>query len=241
MADVKYPMTRDEIRHAACTALVVAALGILFVFGVRLVQAKLCAAGWCQWWPSLSVDGVTRVIRDSGPWGVLVSMGLMVLHSFVPFPAELLTMANGMVWGPLWGTVVSWAGAMLGAALAYALARRLGSGFVRRVLGPARSEGIDRWLSYNGPGALLVSRLIPAISFNLINYASGLARVPFWTFLWTTGLGMLPVTIIVVTMGANIERISWWQWGMLLGLGLAAWALMRALRRRAGTGKTQAS
>ncbi len=99
-------------------------------------------------------------------------------------------------------------------------------------LGPERSEGIDRWLNYNGPGALLVARLIPAISFNLINYASGLARVPLWTFLWTTGMGMLPVTIIVVTMGANIDKLSWWHWALLLSAGLVAWALLRALRQR---------
>lgn len=225
-------MTCKDIRTAALTTLVVASVGILFVFGIKLLNSKLCGIGWCQWWPSLSVDGVTQMIRDSGHWGVLVSMGLMVLHSFVPFPSELLTMANGMVYGPLWGTVISWAGAMLGALLAYALARRLGSGFVRRVLGPERSEGIDRWLDYNGPGALLMSRLIPAISFNLINYASGLARVPLWTFIWTTAIGMLPITILVVTMGANIDEISWWQWGLLLTIGLAAWAVLRVIKRK---------
>ena len=40
---------------------------------------------------------------------------LMVLHSFVPFPAEFVAMANGMLYGPIWGTVITWSGAMLGA------------------------------------------------------------------------------------------------------------------------------
>jgi uncharacterized membrane protein YdjX (TVP38/TMEM64 family) len=225
-------MTREEMNTAVRTALIVAAVGILFALGVKLLQGKLCGTGWCQWWPSLSKEGIVQIIRDSGPWGVLVSMGLMVLHSFVPFPSELLTMANGMIYGPLWGTVVSWAGAMLGALLAYFLALKLGSGFVRRMLGPERCEGIDRWLSYNGPGALFVVRLIPAVSFNLINYASGLARVPLWTFIWTTAIGMLPVTIIVVYMGANVDQISWWQWAALLTGGLAVWGLMRLYRKR---------
>jgi len=215
--------------------LVVVMVGILFAFGIKLLNAKLCGIGWCQWWPSLSVEGVTQMIRDSGHWGVLISIGLMVVHSFVPFPSELLTMANGMVYGPLWGTVVSWAGAMLGALLAYALARRLGSGFVRRMLGPERCDGIDKWLDYNGPGALLMSRLIPAISFNLVNYASGLARVPLWTFIWTTAIGMLPVTILVVAMGANIKEISWWQWALLFVIGLAAWAVLRSIRKKRQT------
>ena len=229
---IEYTMTRKEIRIAFKAALVVAAIGIFFAFGVKLLQGVLCETGWCQWWPTFTKDEIIQLIRDSGHWGVLVSMGLMVLHSFVPFPAEILTMANGMVYGPLWGTLISWAGAMLGALLAYALALKLGSGFVRRMLGPERSEEIDRWLSYNGPGALLVARLIPAVSFNLINYASGLARVPLWTFVWTTAIGMLPVTIIVVYMGAKLDDIIWWQWGLLLAGGLVVWGILRLYRKR---------
>ena len=50
----------------------------------------------------------------------------MVAHSFLPFPAEIVALANGMVFGPLWGAVVIWVGAMLGAATAFALVRALG-------------------------------------------------------------------------------------------------------------------
>jgi uncharacterized membrane protein YdjX (TVP38/TMEM64 family) len=31
----------------------------------------------------------------------------MILHSFVPFPAELIAIANGMLFGPVWGTLVT--------------------------------------------------------------------------------------------------------------------------------------
>ena len=57
--------------------------------------------------------------------------------------------------------------------------------------------------------------------------------VPLFTFIWTTAIGMLPVTIIVVYMGANIDEISWWQWGLLLAGGLAVWGLMRAMKTKA--------
>jgi|GEM_PF-6627540 membrane protein DedA with SNARE-associated domain len=39
-----------------------------------------------------------------------------------------------------------------------------------------------------GIAPLLIARLIPIMSFNLINYAAGLAGVPRWTFIWTTRL-----------------------------------------------------
>ena len=64
---------------------------------------------------------------------------MMILHSFLPFPAEFVAIANGVIFGPVWGTVITWAGAMLGAFLAFFLARQCGQPFVRRVLVEAES------------------------------------------------------------------------------------------------------
>ena len=50
-----------------------------------------------------SVEGTAHRIRDWGMWGVAGSIGLMVAHSFLPFPAEIIACANGMVYGPWWG------------------------------------------------------------------------------------------------------------------------------------------
>jgi uncharacterized membrane protein YdjX (TVP38/TMEM64 family) len=63
----------------------------------------------------LSVEAVEQEIRSWGMWGIAASILLMVLHSFVPFPAEFVAMANGMLYGPVWGTLITWTGAMLGA------------------------------------------------------------------------------------------------------------------------------
>ena len=80
----------------------------------------------------LSASAVEELILSWGTWGVAGSIMLMVLHSFVPFPAEMVAIANGMLYGPVWGTVITWTGAMLGAWLAFGLARWLGRPFVRR-------------------------------------------------------------------------------------------------------------
>jgi hypothetical protein len=47
----------------------------------------------------------------------------MVAHSFVPLPAEIIAIANGMVFGAVVGSIITWTGAMLGAICAFALAR----------------------------------------------------------------------------------------------------------------------
>jgi uncharacterized membrane protein YdjX (TVP38/TMEM64 family) len=58
----------------------------------------------------LSVEGIERIAEAWGSWAPVASIGLMILHSFVPFPAELIANANGMLFGPVWGTLVTWRG-----------------------------------------------------------------------------------------------------------------------------------
>ena len=181
-----------------------------------------------------SADSLGVLIRSWGAWGVAGSIGLMVLHSFVPFPAEILAIANGMVYGPFWGTVVTWVGAMLGAFLAFGLARRLGRPFVRAVVPAPRWQAVDSWSRRHGGGTLLISRLVPLIAFNLINYAAGLTAIGWVTFAWATGLGILPLTVLMAYTGATMTSLPWWSWPVLAALALAAWLVWRRWWRTEG-------
>ncbi len=48
---------------------------------------------------------------------------MMIVHSFIPFPAELLAVCAGAVFGTVMGSALIWTGAMVGALLAFFLAR----------------------------------------------------------------------------------------------------------------------
>lgn len=173
-----------------------------------------------------SAQAIEETIRSWGMWGVLASIVLMIVHSFVPFPAELIAVANGMVYGPVWGTVITWTGAMLGAFLAFGLARTLGRPFVERMVTKGNRRLVDDWAYAQGGKLLLMGRLIPVISFNLINYAAGLTRISWWTFAWATGVGILPLTVLMVVMGHHIQSLAWDTWLLLLSSGLVLWFLI---------------
>jgi uncharacterized membrane protein YdjX (TVP38/TMEM64 family) len=179
----------------------------------------------------LSIEGTTQQIRDWGMWGVAGSIGLMVLHSFLPFPGEIIACANGMVYGALWGAVITWVGAMLGAAVAFALVRWLGRPFVERMVPASRWERMSLWSQDRGPTVLLVARLIPVIAFNLINYVAALTGISWWSFLWATGLGILPLVILMSVLGARMLTLPLWAWALL---GVLAIASSLALHRRRG-------
>ena len=190
---------------------------------------------------ALSMEAIEQEIAAWGAWGIAGSALLMVLHSFIPFPAEFLAMANGMLFGPVWGSLVTWIGAMLGAYLAFGLARWLGRPFVVAMLSERQRATLDRWTERGGGGALLLSRLVPVISFNLINYAAGLTRMSWWTFTWATGLGVLPLTILMVLTGDRLWSGDSSAWIWLAGAGVAGCLLWWAIARQRGRRRTKAA
>jgi uncharacterized membrane protein YdjX (TVP38/TMEM64 family) len=152
------------------------------------------------------------LILSTGLWAPIASIALMIVHSLVPFPAELLAIANGMVFGLATGLFLTWSGAMGGAWLAFAIARWAGDKWVRRLLGEARWRRMRSWIDERGSGGLLAVRLMPVISFNLVNYAAGLAGVGWWKFTWTTAVGILPIATASVLVGSHMIEAPAWLW-----------------------------
>lgn len=163
---------------------------------------------------SLTAEGVKAYAEAWAPWSAVASIGLMVLHSFLPLPAEIIAVANGMMFGLVGGVLVTWVGAMLGATLSFAVARSFGRPALRWLVSDRRNRLIDKWEFR--PNSLLLARLIPIISFNLINYAAGLASVRWWPFIWTTALGILPLTVASVLLGDMILQASWVVAGIII-------------------------
>lgn len=205
-------------------------LAILFAgfIGYIFVGGKLSAIIPAE----LSAEAIADAIRSWGAWAMVGSVLLMVAHSFVPFPSELIAIANGMVFGLVMGTMITWIGAMFGAILAFALARAFGRRFVEAILPARYAAAIDRWTEDQGVPVLLVSRFLPVVSFNLINYAAGLTSVSWWTFLWTTGLGIAPLTFLMVFIGEEMISGSWKLALFLISAFVAVAMLSYVIMRR---------
>ena len=169
----------------------------------------------------LSIRGVQSFVLNLGPWGVLGMILLMILHCVIPFPSELISISAGYIYGWKEGTAIVWTGAMIGAVISYAAAWTLGRPLIHALLPEKHYATFEKWSLRATPGLLLLSRLVPVISFNLINYAAGAAKVPWWTFIWTTSIGILPLTLFTVWLGERLQRPTAMDW-LLFGLGLIA-------------------
>ena len=194
---------------------------------VLLVVVAVFAGRYFDLEEAIWIQYIEDEIQSWGSLGVVASIGIMVVHSFVPFPAEFIAIANGMLFGAVWGVLITWTGAMLGAFAAFGLARLLGRPFVERMVRKHDWQRIDGWTADQGWQVLLISRFVPVIAFSLINYAAGLTRVSWLTFAWTTGVGILPVTILMVLVGDNAELMTWEAWLLLVASGSVLWLVIR--------------
>ncbi|MBE0476057.1 MAG: TVP38/TMEM64 family protein [Coriobacteriia bacterium] len=154
--------------------------------------------------------GDVEVVRDYllgfGLWAPVVSSALMILQSLVaPLPAFVVTFSNGLLFGWAWGALLSWSSAMAGAALCFWLGRTLGRPAVERLVGgSAALEVSDLFFERYGDKAVLIARLLPFVSFDIISYGSGLTPIGFRRFFVATGIGQLPATLVYSYLGQNL-------------------------------------
>ncbi|MEQ6389962.1 TVP38/TMEM64 family protein [Bacillaceae bacterium S4-13-58] len=155
-------------------------------------------------------QGLIAWIRSWGMLAPILSIFLMVLQAIAaPLPAFLITGANGMVFGIFWGVIISWIGATAGATVSYYLAKIFGKTVIPRKY--QDKKWLKKWEQVSekhGFTIVLVSRLIPVVSFDFISYAAGFTRMRISHFLFGTGIGMIPGTIIYTIIGHDFLQLE---------------------------------
>ena len=148
---------------------------------------------------------VRQFVESYGSYAMVVSFLLMVLQSVMaPLPAFLITFANANLFGWWQGAILSWSSAMAGAMLCFVLARWLGRDAVEKLTSKGALKQVDDFFDKHGKQSILIARLLPFMSFDIVSYAAGLTSMSFWGFVVATGLGQLPATIIYSYVGGML-------------------------------------
>ena len=154
---------------------------------------------------SMNLDMIKEYILSFGIWAPIISFLLMVLQSVIaPIPAFLITLSNAAIFGWVKGAILSWSSAMAGAALCFYIARGLGRDAVEKLTSKFALKDIDGFFEKYGKHTILIARLLPFISFDLVSYAAGLTSMNFWSFFIATGIGQLPATIVYSYVGGML-------------------------------------
>ena len=153
----------------------------------------------------LDLEGLKEYILSFGIWGPIVSFLLMVLQSVAaPLPAFVITFANAALFGWVYGAILSWSSAMAGAAVCFYIAKFLGRNTVENLTSKFALDDVDKFFVKYGKHTILIARLLPFMSFDLVSYAAGLTSMSFTSFFIATGIGQLPATIVYSYVGGML-------------------------------------
>lgn len=148
---------------------------------------------------------VREFVASYGGYAALISFLLMVFQSVAaPIPAFLLTFANASLFGWWRGAILSWTSAMAGAAVCFVIARVLGRDAAERLTSRTGLRQIDTFFEKYGKNTVLICRLLPFMSFDIVSYAAGLTSMSFGAFFIATGIGQLPATLVYSYVGGML-------------------------------------
>lgn len=170
---------------------------------LRWALAALLAAGLLGAFllrDRLDLPALEAAVGGLGAWGALVFAGLFAAGTVLFLPGSVFGLAGGALFGPLWGTVVNLMGGTLGATLAFLAARRLAGDWVARRAG-GRLRQVVEGVEAEGWRFVMLVRLVPAVPFNLANYALGLTRIPLGQYVLASAVAMLPGTAAYAWLG----------------------------------------
>lgn len=153
----------------------------------------------------MDIEAIKDYILSFGIWAPIVSFLLMVFQSIIaPLPAFLITFANAGLFGWVKGALLSWSSAMAGAALCYYISKLYGRNAVEKLTSKNALKSVDVFFERYGKYAVLIARLLPFVSFDLVSYAAGLTSISFRSFFIATGLGQLPAAIVYSYIGGML-------------------------------------
>lgn len=186
------------------------------------------------------LTGVTPDVAEIQGWvgnaGAAAPFAFVVVcaaGSVVLVPKPLLSVAGGVVFGPVVGTAAVVAGVTIGALASFAVARGLGREAVRPRFERGRLARVDRLLERRGLWAVIALRFLPVVPFGLVNYAAGLSGLRVGAFVVGTSVGVVPATVVYTTTGASLGTMTVTQW-LLAGAAVGVPAVVGLVLTRRG-------
>jgi uncharacterized membrane protein YdjX (TVP38/TMEM64 family) len=143
-------------------------------------------------------------ISSLGAVGPFVFTLIYILAVVFAVPGALITILAGAMFGLVSGTIIVSIGSTAGAGICFLIARYMARDAVTGWVSADKNfKKLDDLIKEQGDIIVAVTRLVPLFPFNLLNYAFGLTKVKFGTYLFWSWLCMLPGTIVYVA-GADL-------------------------------------
>lgn len=194
----------DEKRESSALPLVKFLLFLLFITAVSVLFLKLRGK------PLMDPEWVVEWLEDFGKNAPIIFIILYSLRPLILFPASILSVAGGMIFGAVDSTVYSVMGGTIGAVIAFFISRFFGKEFIDRTVGK-HLRNIDMNIGEEGFKIIFILRIMPVIPFDLVNYGAGLTTIRTRDYILGTFLGLIPSSFVYAFLGSSMSEIRSWK------------------------------
>jgi uncharacterized membrane protein YdjX (TVP38/TMEM64 family) len=170
--------------------------------------------------PSMKLEEIKIFFESFGKLAPLAYVGCVMVEVLVaPIPGIMLYAPGGVVFGGFLGGCLSLIGNTLGAGIACAVARSIGESWATKYFASEKLRTTQDMLAKKGFWLILLLRINPLTSSDLISYAAGLTRIPVWQVMLATASGMAPLCFAQAYLAENLmQRFPWLLYPLLLCL-----------------------
>ena len=116
-----------------------------------------------------------------------------------PVPGEAINIGAGSILNPLSVGVVASIGATIGESTSYLAGRWGRKAIAEKYL--ERHQKAEFWLKRHGAFAIFIFALLPILIFDLIGFAAGAFRYPFWKFVLFCWIGRIIRSVLEAYLG----------------------------------------
>jgi len=129
-----------------------------------------------------------------GPTAPFVYVLFVIVEVVVaPIPGLILYAPGGLLFGGFVGGLLSLIGNTLGAGIACQLVRLFGSRIIYALSEVGGVQRISKQLESRGMWIILLLRINPLTSSDLVSYTAGVTKIPTWKVMLGTLIGMAPL------------------------------------------------
>ncbi len=179
----------------------------------------------------ISGESLLEFIKKYKYLGPALFIAIYTIGPSIFIPSLPLTLGAGVLWGPFWGVVFSITGATMGASLSFLIARYIVGDVIKEKFSNTRGKWLKELVEKHGWKAVAFARIVPIFPFPVLNYLFGITPIPFFHYVWSSFVFMLPACIAYVAFGTSMGELILKGniKGLLIGILIASMAMLLPL------------
>ena len=151
------------------------------------------------WLSDLAIAKLIYQFLSTNMYGPILYICIYAVRPIVLFPATLMTLLSGVLFGPVWGFAYTMIGENMSANIAYSIGRFFWKEKPGKTIALKKEDHV-----FSAFITILITRFA-FFPFDIVNYSSWLFRVNWLGFALATLVGIIPGALVFILIGASIQ------------------------------------